>query len=141
MPTAIELGQEHRDPKLKEARLARLEELENQVFERAHGILEAVLSFHEVEPNQTEPPADWIQRYGEEGAKQRLQVAKSGWLPQSIAPNATKLAAFVQAGILRARRFNAGKLTQNNINVKIALPPPTTAEHPGEVVYEVRDLE
>jgi ribosomal protein L6P/L9E len=44
------------------------------------------------------------------------------------------------AGISRTRSYRM-KITQNNINVKLALPAPTTAEHPGPVTYEVRDLE
>jgi hypothetical protein len=135
------LRKELADEKQKELRLARIEQLESQVFERAAAVVEAVISFHEVVPGQTEPPAAWIAEYGEEGARQRLQVALTGWLPASVAPNATKIALQYMAGYTRAKAHRMGKLTQNNVNVKISLPAPTSREHPGPVCYEVRDIE
>ena len=51
-----------------------------------------------------------------------------------------KFAAQASIGISKARSYRV-KLTQNNLNVKLTLPAPTTAEHPGSTVYEVRDLE
>ena len=134
------LRKELADEKQKEMRLARIEELENEIFERASGVVNAALAFHEVSPTQTEPPESWVEQYGQEGACQRLAVAKSQWLPASVAPNGTKLAVACMIGISRSRQYKV-KLTQNNLNVKIALPAPTTAAHPGPVVYEVRDLE
>ncbi len=134
------LRKELADEKQKEVRLARIEELENEIFERASGVVNAALAFHEVSPTQTEPPESWVAQYGYEGAVQRLAVAKSQWLPSSVAPNGTKLAVAVMVGISRGRSYRV-KMTQNTLNVKIALPAPTTAAHPGPVVYEVRDLE
>lgn len=123
------LAKELKDEGKREERMARITELEDRVCDRAAGVIEAVLSFHEVSPRQTEPPADWVEQYGEDGAKQRLEVAKSGWLPNSEAPNATKLASYIYTGITRARghkvNFNA-----RTLNVKIALPAPTSSAHP-----------
>ena len=134
------LRKEFDDPVQKDVRLARIEELENRIFERASGVVDAALSFHEVRPQQTEPPEGWIAEFGAEGAHARLEVAKAGWLPASLAPNGFKLAAQVMAGIARGRGYRV-KVTQNNLNVKIALPAPTSSAHPGPVTYEVRDLE
>mgnify|MGYP001569344691 CR=1 FL=1 len=134
------LARELKDETKREERLAHIEELENEIFERAAGVVGAALSFHEVRHDQEEPPPEWIERYGAEGARQKLAVAKSGWLPASVAPNGTKLAHLVMTGIQRGRAYKL-KVTQNTLNVKIALPAPTSAEHPGPVVYEVRDLE
>ena len=141
MSEGFALRKELADENLKQARMARIEELENQVFEHAGGILGAALSFSEVFPNQTEPPPDWVERYGRQGALQRLEVAKSGWLPASMAPNALKLAAQLWTGVVKGRGYRQGKLVQNNINVKIGLPAPTTREHPGPITYETRDIE
>lgn len=138
--TQFELRRELRDPVAKEARLARLEELENQVYERASQVVEAVLSFHEVTPGQTEPPPEWVAQYGEAGARQRLEVAKGGWLPKSLAPNAYQYALQACTGIMRGRKYNL-RIQQANLNVKLTLPAPTSAAHPGPAVYEVRDLE
>ena len=127
------LTRELRDEKKKEERLARIEELEDRICDHAAGVLEAALSFHEVRPNQEEPPQEWIDQYGEQGARQRLEVAKAGWLPQSLAPNATRLASYVYTGITRARGTR-GAMHARVVNVKIALPPPTGASHPNPVI-------
>lgn len=140
MSEGFYLRKELKDEKQKEMRLARIEELENEIFERAAGVVNAFCAFTEVDPRQAEPPESWITEYGREGAAQRLMVAKAGWLPASVAPAGAKLAAQVMAGIARGRGYRV-RVTQNNLNVKIALPAPTTPEHPGPVVYEVRDLE
>lgn len=136
------LSKDWRDPAKKEARLARVEELEDRVFDRAAGVLEAALSFHEVTPHQTEPPPHWIAEYGEEGARQRLEVAKASWLPQSLAPNGTKLASLVYTGIQRARGHKAN-FHAKVVNVKIALPAPTSSAHPSAVIeaMPVKEIE
>ena len=135
------LRKELKDPAQKEMRLARIEELENEIFERACGVVNAALSFTEVRHDQTEPPPEWIAEYGPDAAQRRLEIAKMGYFPASVAPNGFKLALQAQVGISRGRAYRGAKLTQNNLNVRIALPAPTSAEHPGPTVYEVRDIE
>jgi hypothetical protein len=135
------LAKELKDEKQKLVRQERMEELELRVYEHAGGVVEAFLSFADVHPQQTEPPPDWVERYGYDAACKRLAVAKGGWLPVSQAPAGAKTAAQLLTGITRGRAHRNQKLTQNNINVKIALPAPTSREHPGPTVYEVRDLE
>ncbi len=136
-----ELARELKDDKKREERLARIAAIEDRVYDRAAAVVEAFLSFHEVLPNQDEAPPDWIEKYGLEGARQRLHVAKAGWMPQSLAPAAAKLAVQVMAGIARGRSTRV-KVNAQNINVKIALPAPTSAQHPmGPPAFEVRDIE
>lgn len=137
---AFLLRKELKDEAKKEARLARIEELEHETVERATAVVNAFLSFSEVDPKQAEPPPHWIAEYGHEGAMQRLAVARAGWLPPSIAPAAVKIAIQAQIGFTRARAYKM-KITQNNLNVQLTLPAPTSSEHPGPVTYEVRDLE
>lgn len=134
------LNREIKDEKQKALRLARIEALEDEIFERAVGVVNAALSFAEISPTQTEPPEAWIAELGYEAAKQKLEIAKLGHLPQSLAPNGFKLAAQVATGIARGRGYRA-KITQNNLNVKISLPPPTTVAHPGPITYETRELD
>lgn len=134
------LAKELKDEKKREERLARIEDLENAVFEQCAGVIEALMGFHQVSPNQVEPPPEWIAQFGREIAMQKLAVAKSGWLPPSIAPSAVNHAVKLYVGITRGKKHNL-RLIQNNVNVKIALPAPTSREHPGPVEYEVRDLE
>lgn len=140
MPNRADLSKLALTQEEKELRIQRLTEMEDRIYERSAGIIEAFLSFHEVAPDQVEPPKGWIDEYGIEGALQKLLVAKAGWLPPSQAPSTFKLATQVFTAITRGRGGN-GRVVANQVNVKIALPPPTTREHPGQQVYEVKDLE
>lgn len=140
MPAHLELARELDDPALKEQRLARLSELEDQVFLTAAGVINAFIAFHEVDPEQAIPPEDWVREYGEEAALKRLAVAKMGWLPKNQAPAGVDLATRVYVGTIKARSYRAGT-TNNQLNVKIELPAPTSREHPGAETYEVIDIE
>lgn len=123
-------------------RLARIEELECRVYERANQIVQAALCFHEVTPTQTEPPPQWVAEFGYEGAKQRLEVAKTAWLPQSMAPAALKIAVSCTIGIRRGNtRDRMRELGAGNLPVNLVLPQPTSREHPGLTVYPVKDLD
>ncbi len=141
LPPHHALVAEYRSDKLKEERLARIIDLEDRIYERAAGVVDAFLAYHEVLPNQEEAPPDWIEQYGLEGARQRLHVAKSGWMPQSHAPAAPKLAVQVMAGISRGRAWRGAKLTQNNLNVQLTLPAPTSASHPSGESYPTKEVE
>lgn len=137
------LYHELRDPKRQEARLARIAELEDRVFETAMGVIEATLAFQEVDFNQKDPPPEWIAQYGEEGARRRLNVAKAGWLPASHAPAAVKYSLQAAAGIGRMRG-NRVQVSANSVNVKIqqiTLPPPTSAAHAPPGVYAEKEIE
>jgi len=140
VPARYALEAEVHDGQRKEERLVRIIELEDRIFERASGVVEAALSFHEVTPFQEEPPADWIAQYGLEGAKQRLGVAKSGWMPQTMAPSAVKLAVQTMIGIARGRGYRV-QVSQNTLNVKIELPAPTSAQHPMGEAYPVKEID
>jgi len=140
LPARYALEAELRDGQRKEERLSRIIALEDRIFERASGVVEAALSFHEVTPFQEEPPADWIAEYGLEGARQRLGVAKTGWMPQAMAPSAVKLAVQAMAGIARGRGFRV-QVNQNSLNVKIELPAPTSAQHPMGEAYPVKEID
>lgn len=129
-----------KDPVLKEERLARIEQLEDEVFEQSVSIVQEVLQFSQVTHNQEDPPEQWVAEYGEEEARRRLNMAKAGWLPASITPSGFKMALQAMGGIAKGRAYRV-KVTQNNLNVKIALPAPTTTAHPGPITYEVRDLD
>lgn len=140
MHPTLALRAELRDPLAKEARLARIEELENEVFEKSVQVVNALLDWTQVTHDQKEPPPEWIEQWGLEGARQRLAIAKSAWLPQAVMPGGGKLALQAMTGISRGRAWKL-KITNNQVNVKIALPAPTTEAHPGPITYEVRDLE
>lgn len=126
--------------KLKEARLERVAQIEDRIFEICAGVAEANVSFFMVDPDQTEPPPEWVEQYGLEGARQRLIVAKYGHLPANEQPSGVRNAIQIMNGISRGRGFRV-RLNQTNLNVKISLPAPTSAAHPGPEVYPSRELE
>jgi hypothetical protein len=126
----------------KEKRLERIAEIEDKVFDISNQVVLAHLAFTEVEPDQQEPPEEWVQQFGYVAAKRRLIVAKAGYLRASEMPSAVKLAVMVRTSISRAySQQHRGAGAMNQVNVKIALPAPTSVEHPGEEVYEIRDLD
>lgn len=135
------LARELKDEKQKLIRQERMEALEQRVYEHSGQVIEAMLAFAEVSPHQTEPPPAWVEQYGLEAAEKRLKVAQAMWLPASVAPVGLKNSIQVFTGISRGQKFKNSRLTQNNLNVTLNLPAPTSREHPGPVVYEVRDLE
>lgn len=125
----------------KAARLARMVEIEDEVFQTAAAIVQATLDFCHVAPDQAEPPPEWVERLGYAAAKQRLSVAKAGWMPRSVAPAGAQLAAQVVTGIARARRQSAQLGGPREINAKIALPAPTSAGMPGAPEYPTKEVE
>lgn len=126
--------------KAKENRLARMRELEDEVLQNALGNLAAVQSFSEITPDEENPPEDWVQRFGLAAAEKRLKLARAGWRPMKDAPFAAIQSLQIAVGFAKARGQQL-HLSAGELNVKISLPAPTTAEHPGEVVYETREIE
>jgi hypothetical protein len=130
-----QIAAEYLDPKAKEARLARLEAMEDLILEQADQIVLAGLAFVEIAHDQAVPPPDWVEQFGQDGAEKRLAVAKSQWLPDSQSPAGMKLASRTRMGILKARERKHAA-TQNNLNVVISLPAPASADYlePGQNV-------
>jgi hypothetical protein len=130
------------DPEQKAARLARMLDIEDEVYQQASGILRAALDFCHVAPGQTEPPPEWVEQYGLEAAKRRLEVAKQGWAPQSLSASGVQLAKAMVIGISRARRHSAANaIGPREVNAKIALPAPTSAGMPGAPEYPSKEVE
>lgn len=130
-----------RDPVAKEERLAKILEIEDRIADKANQVIDAIVHFGEIDPEQAEPPIEWEHMYGAEGAKQRFRVMQASWLPAKEAPVALRLVTQVKVGIDRARAHKVE--TQNNtINVQmLTLPAPTSVEHPGKTHYAVIDVD
>ena len=125
----------------REARMERIAEIEDKVFDISTQVVMAHLAFTEVDFDQQDPPEEWVQQFGEKAARRRMVVAKAGYLPASQMPSAVKLAQMVRQSISRAYSQQHRGATLNQVNVKIALPAPTSQEHPGAETYEVLDLD
>lgn len=132
---------QHRDPDAIAERLARIAEVEDEVFQTSAAVAQATLDFHLVTPDQQEPPPEWVAEYGESAARQRLAVAKAGWMPQSVAPSAVGHAFRVVTGIAKARRQGPQSFGPAEINVTLKLPVPTSAGQPGAPEYPSKEVE
>lgn len=140
MTDDLTIREDFSSEKRREERLARMLETEDRLLQTAEQIVEAHLDFAQIMPGQTEPPPEWITIYGEEGAKKRLEVAKTGWLPKKDMPSGVDLAQKYSIGTKKARGHRAS-IRAGQLNVKIQLPAPTSAEHPAGEAYPEIDLE
>lgn len=125
----------------KTSRLTRMLEIEDEVYQQATGILRAALDFCLIRPDQAEPPPEWVEQYGLEAAKQRLEVAKQGWNPKSLSASGVDLAKCMVIGISKARRQQVMSSGPREINAKIALPAPKAAGMPGAPEYPSKEVE
>ncbi|HET8958032.1 MAG TPA: hypothetical protein VFM95_06215 [Microcella sp.] len=130
----------HRDPEAVALRQSKIAALEDEVFQTSVGVVQAMLDFHLVDPKQQDPPPEWVELYGEEAARQRLAVAKAGWMPNSLKPSGLDVATRIVTGIARARG-NRQVTGPAEINVKLSLPAPTSATQPGAPVYPTKEIE
>ena len=130
----------HRDPEAVALRQSKIAALEDEVFQTSVGVVQAMLDFHLVTPQQQDPPPEWVEQWGEEAARQRLAVAKAGWMPNSLKPSGLDVATRIVTGIARARgaRQVSGPA---EINVKLSLPAPTSVGQPGAPVYPTKEVE
>lgn len=130
----------HRDPEAVALRQSKIAALEDEVFRTSVGVVQAMLDFHLVTPDQQDPPIDWVREYGELAARQRLAVAKAGWMPNSLKPSGLDVATRIVTGIARAR--GSRQVTgPAEINVRLTLPQPTSAAQPGAPVYPTKEVE
>jgi hypothetical protein len=132
---------QHRDPDAIAARQSKIAALEDEVFQTSVGVVQAMLDFHLVTPDQQEPPPEWVAEWGELAARQRLAVAKAGWMPNSLKPAGLDTAVRIVTGIARARGSRQVGTGPAEINVKLTLPAPTSAVQPGAPVYPTKEVE
>lgn len=87
----------------KKAALRRLAEVEHAVQQNSFDVVDAVVSFAEINPEQEEPPQNWIEKYGYLKALHRFRIAKAGWMSAKDAPVAIKVAASIATNALKNR--------------------------------------
>jgi len=126
-------------PEAKENRLARMREIEDEILQTALGNVAAIQDATSISPEEENPPEEWVERFGKEAAEKRLYAAKWGWKAQKEAPLWAIQALQMVVGIAKARGQSV-RVGTLELNARISLPAPTTSEHPGPVVYEVRDI-
>ena len=136
----LDLTKAYASDSARTLRMERMLAIEDEILEHSLGIVRGMLSAAEIRPSDENPPEEWVQRLGKEAAEQQLAVARECWLPASKMPGFVVHSTHLVVGIAKARGQKI-HLRAGELNVKISLPAPTTAEHPGEVVYETREIE
>ena len=118
-------------------RAERMLQIEDEILQACYQITQAHLAYVEVSPTEENPPESWVQQHGLENAMKRLDVAKSGWLPTSKEPSGSVAARQIMVGIAKARGQKAS-IRVPEVNVKIALPAPTSASFPSQAEGQVQ---
>lgn len=126
------------------APLARIKELEAEVYEESVDVLRGAMRFAEVpdaegviagaEGEGTEMPRSWIKQYGSlEKALTMWRLAAMGNMPKGEAPVGFDLAKHVAMGILKARSNDQAGPRELNLTL-VAMPSP------GEL-YPTKEVE
>lgn len=114
----------------------RLRRIEDEMFERAATVVSGALRASEIEGDETEPPAEWVEELGsEKAARIALRAAKDIRLPPSARPGHIDLAKHVMVGIAAARSKRQGEVRPGlQVNVVVAV---SEASYPELEVEEV----
>ncbi len=113
-----------------------LKNIESELYLSAMLITADSFRFREIEPDQEEPPQEWVDELeysspgrGYELAKQRLRAAVAGHKSKKDAPVAIQMAQATVVGIGRARaQLSAGPKTLNVQVVQMTAPLPEFPE-------------
>jgi hypothetical protein len=124
--------------KLTKRKKEMFEIIEDRLYANSVGVLEGVTAFAELDPvplPKEDPkssqqyafqmPEGWVERFGKEHAAVRFRLAKAGWMNQSEAPVALKLAAMTVTGIARARAVSRVMPTIKLNMAVVSMPAPT----------------
>jgi hypothetical protein len=87
----------------KKSKQTQLERIDDNMLYGSLNILDGVLDFADLNPEDEEPPASWVERYGEEDAWKRFRLARVGWLPSKNLPSGVKIASTLVTEVLKAK--------------------------------------
>ncbi len=96
---------------------ARLQEIQDQLLEQSLSVVQASVSFSEIEEASKAPPPEWIAELGEDRAWTRWRIAQASWRSAKDAPVGIKVAAQMAVGILKAKATE--KAAPKTLNVAL----------------------
>ncbi len=130
-----------REISVEEKRERVLKNLESDLLRQSMEVVSDTMRFREVAPPLVDPesgetlwvdndlPAEWVRELGEEKARERLRVARAGWMDKKTAPIGVQVAQVLAVGIIRSRATEkAGPRTLNVQVVQMSAPLPTFPE-------------
>lgn len=111
---------------------AELRGIEDAMFCQACEVTTRAMQFADIDWTSEEPPEEWIEEHGEDGAWRRFRQTKAGQLPSAHAPAGLKVAMAVTMGVIKSREVKSGP----KLNVAIV----QLSEQP-QANYPVQDIE
>jgi hypothetical protein len=109
-----------------------LKEMEEGILLNSMQVVSATMEAAHIDPNEKEPPKEWVAAWGLEAARKRLRVAQQAWLPTREAPMFLKSAQNVAVGIIRSRaKEQSGPPELNVKKVALTISP---KNYPEEMV-------
>lgn len=115
---------------------ALVETVTDQLFQETTTILQSALAFADIEPGATEPPQEWIDRFGEDGALKRFRIAQYAQLTHKDAPIGLEIATKVAVGITKAKLDRSPG--NRPLNVQFVRYEQTTNNFPEVILEEKR---
>lgn len=97
-------------------------------------VVEALVRFSEVSPEDEEPPAEWVASMGAKKARRYLRVARMGHIPKNQAPIGLQVALEVTKVERKVR--SAQPTTQNTLNIMAVQMPKVSAYFPEKEVTD-----
>lgn len=110
---AVDLG--------RRAAIQELVRIEEDIYAGDLATIRDTASFRDIDPNATEPPEEWVEKYGLEEATRRHRIARAAWLPEKQSPVGLKLANQRLLGIQKARSQENAVRQLNAVVVKVEI--------------------
>lgn len=101
---------------------AAIERITDELLTESMGTLRGALRFADLDPQATEPPPEWVERWGAQEARKQFDLARMALMPAAQAPVGLKIAAQVATGILKSRNEKQVPQTLNVQFVQFQLP-------------------
>lgn len=112
-----------------------LRNVENEILVSSLGVVHASVDFAEVTPGDTEPPPEWVTKYGRPAALKRLRIAQAAWLSNKDAPVGIRVATQIASSIIKSRSVE--KAAPRQLSVTWVSPAAPTQVHSyPEIVVE-----
>jgi hypothetical protein len=104
----------------------RLRALEDDIYESNLNVVLDATRFRDIDPGQTEPPAEWVAELGEAEARKRLRVANGAWLGAKDAPLGISVAKSIVGAMAKARAVErSGGGRELNMTIAVAIVAPS----------------
>jgi hypothetical protein len=102
--------------------------LRSRLLEGSMKVMDAVMAAADIDPEQKEPPEQWVNEYGRQEAERRFRVARYGLLPMKEVPSFIPLTQKTLLA-LTAQDAKGPQETHNTLNVAlVSLTAPVPRE-------------